>query len=65
MSHGRYLVVSGRRWRVTDPAIPEALRKELVDELMTARRLVRGRTVAPVPELIPRVDATPQSASYR
>lgn len=38
---GRYLIVSGRRWRATDPAIPEALRKELVDELMAARRLVR------------------------
>ncbi|WP_155371015.1 DUF3253 domain-containing protein [Catellatospora vulcania] len=39
---GRYLIVSGRRWRTTDPAIPETLRQELVDELMTARRLVRS-----------------------
>ncbi|MBU2666007.1 DUF3253 domain-containing protein [Actinoplanes bogorensis] len=38
---GRYIVVSGRRWRATDPAIPEKLRQELVDELMAARRLVR------------------------
>ncbi|MFI1992980.1 DUF3253 domain-containing protein [Actinoplanes sp. NPDC020271] len=38
---GRYLIVSGRRWRATDPAIPEPLRQELVDELMAARRLVR------------------------
>jgi hypothetical protein len=38
---GRYLVVSGRRWRATDPAIPEPLRQELVNELMAARSLVR------------------------
>jgi hypothetical protein len=39
---GRYLIVSGRRWRATDPAVPEPLRQELVNELMTARRLVRS-----------------------
>ena len=38
---GRYLVVDGRRWRATDPSIPEDLRVELVAELMAARRLVR------------------------
>lgn len=38
---GRYMVVSGRRWRVSDPAIPESLRQELVAELMAARRDVR------------------------
>jgi hypothetical protein len=38
---GRYLVIDGRRWRATDPAIPEPLRKELVAELMAARRDVR------------------------
>lgn len=38
---GRYVVVDGRRWRATDPRIPEALRAELVAELMDARRRVR------------------------
>lgn len=38
---GRYIVVSGRRWRATDPAIPDRLRQELVAELMAARRDVR------------------------
>ncbi|MBE7325206.1 DUF3253 domain-containing protein [Nocardioides sp. Y6] len=38
---GRHVVVDGRRWRASDPAIPEALRQELVDELMSARRAVR------------------------
>lgn len=37
---GRYIVVAGRRWRASDPGIPDALRQELVDELMDARRAV-------------------------
>lgn len=36
---GRYIVVDGRRWRASDPAIPDALRAELVSELMAARRI--------------------------
>ncbi|NHA70165.1 DUF3253 domain-containing protein [Phycicoccus flavus] len=38
---GHHIVVDGRRWRATDPGIPERLRSELVAELMAARRLVR------------------------
>ncbi|NYG57366.1 hypothetical protein BJ980_000289 [Nocardioides daedukensis] len=38
---GHYLVIDGRRWRASDPGIPDALRQELVDELMAARRAVR------------------------
>lgn len=37
---GRYIVVNGRRWRASDPRLPEARRQELVDELMSARRAV-------------------------
>ncbi|HEX8054403.1 MAG TPA: DUF3253 domain-containing protein [Thermoleophilaceae bacterium] len=37
---GRYILVGGRRWRATDPTIPEDRRQELVDELMAARRAV-------------------------
>lgn len=36
----RHFVVNGRRWRKTDPRIPETLQKELVKELMAARRAV-------------------------
>lgn len=36
----RWIVVDGRRWRASDPSIPPKLRKELVDELMAARRAV-------------------------
>ncbi len=38
---GRFIVVGGRRWRASDPAIPDQLRQQLVDELMAARRAVR------------------------
>jgi hypothetical protein len=40
---GHHVVVDGRRWRATDTSIPEALRSELVKELMRARRLVKDR----------------------
>lgn len=35
---GRWIVVDGRRWRATDPSIPDPFRQELVDGLMAARR---------------------------
>ena len=38
---GRYLVIDGRRWRATDPAIPEDRRDELTRILMAWRRDVR------------------------
>lgn len=38
---GHHIVVDGRRWRATDPSIPEKFRQELVDELMSARRAVK------------------------
>ena len=37
---GRYVVIDGRRWRATDPNLPEARKKELVRELMSARSSV-------------------------
>lgn len=51
-SDGRSIVVDGRRWRATDPDIPEPLRSELVHQLMEARRRVgrakRRRDIAAV-----------------
>ena len=38
---GRYIVVDGRRWRATDPAIPAARRDELQRVLMAWRREVK------------------------
>ena len=38
---GRYVVINGRRWRATDPNIPEARRAELTRILMAWRREVK------------------------
>lgn len=38
---GRFIVINGRRWRATDPAIPEQRRVELTRILMAWRREVR------------------------
>ena len=40
---GHHIVVDGRRWRATDPAIPEPRRDELTKILMAWRREVRRR----------------------
>lgn len=37
---GRYVVINGRRWRATDPEIPESTAAVLRHELMDARRAV-------------------------
>lgn len=37
---GRYLVVRGRLWRTSNPALAEDVRAQLVHELMAARRAV-------------------------
>ena len=37
---GRYFVVRGRLWRLSNPALPAATRETLVGELMAARRAV-------------------------
>lgn len=39
---GRYLVVRGRLWRASNPALPEDLRQALVERLMDARCAVRA-----------------------
>jgi hypothetical protein len=50
---GHYVVIEGRRWRATDPSIPEERRTELVRILMAWRREVR------------RVKGTAQEAAAR
>jgi len=35
---GRYVVIRGRRWRASDPNLPESAREDLVGHLMSARR---------------------------
>lgn len=48
---GHHVVIDGRKWRATDPSIPEERRKALVSELMSARSAVghakrRGDAIA-------------------
>ncbi len=37
---GHHVIIDGRRWRATDPHLPEQRRQELVRELMSARSSV-------------------------
>jgi hypothetical protein len=39
---GRYFVVRGRLWRMSNPALPAELQEVLVKRLMDARRALRG-----------------------
>jgi hypothetical protein len=39
---GRYFVVGGKLWRMSDPEIDSVRRAALVHELMDARRAVKG-----------------------
>lgn len=63
----RFLTVDGRRWRRSDPSIPEALRKELVAELMDARRAVKAGAgdEAAVAAARARVDAAKRALGER
>jgi hypothetical protein len=44
---GHYVVIKGRRWRATDPSIPDKRRDELVHILMAWRREVRNTKGTP------------------
>ena len=37
---GHHVIIDGRKWRATNPNLPEAERQKLVNELMSARRAV-------------------------
>lgn len=43
---GRYFVVRGRLWRMSNPALSEDRREALVKHLMDARRAMRGQPSA-------------------
>ena len=44
---GRYMVVRGHLWRLSNPGIPAEQRATLVQELMDARRALRKSNVNP------------------
>ena len=43
---GHYVIIDGRKWRATNPNLPEAVRQKWVNELMSARRAVGAATKA-------------------
>ncbi|MEV5044602.1 hypothetical protein AB0N20_07960 [Streptomyces griseoincarnatus] len=43
---GHHVVIRGRKWRATDPSIPEETAARLRRLLMSARRAVRSATTA-------------------
>ncbi|CAL9334828.1 hypothetical protein AB0K98_18925 [Streptomyces werraensis] len=43
---GHHVVIRGRKWRATDPSVPEEAAARLRRHLMSARRAVRSATAA-------------------
>lgn len=66
---GRYFVVAGRLWRMSNPDLAPEVRQELVDKLMNARRQVGAARKAgdPVAERSARaaVDETKRALGER
>jgi hypothetical protein len=58
---GRYFVVRGRLWRMSNPALSEEARERLVRDLMAARRAVRAKE----PDARARVDAAKRALGER
>ena len=64
---GRYFVVRGRLWRLSNPSLDPAVRETLVAELMSARRAVRDAKGDPAAtkEARARVDAAKRALGER
>ena len=64
---GRYFVVRGRLWRMTNPALDPATREALVKDLMSARRAVRDSKDDPdaLRDARARVDAAKRALGER
>lgn len=62
---GRYLIVNGRRWRATDPELPEELREALQSALGRARSGVRRASDAELPAVRRRVQLAKEGLGER
>ncbi len=64
---GRYFVVRGRLWRMSDPSLDRAQREAFVRELMSARRAVRDAKDDPeaMRQARARVDAAKRALGER
>jgi len=61
----RYLVVRERLWRASNPNLADALRQDLVDELMSARRAVGAGQRAQDPEAVAAARRRVDAAKHR
>ena len=59
---GRYVIINGRKWRATDPLIPEDVAARLRSELMSARRAVAAGHRADDPDAVQAARDRVQSA---
>ena len=64
-SDGRYFVVRGRLWRMTDPGLAQAHRNALVKQLMGARRDMQSLSQECRASARRRVDAAKRSLGER
>lgn len=55
---GRYFVVRGRLWRLSNPELAEDVRQELVRELMQARSALRGSDPTARPAIRAKINQT-------
>lgn len=62
---GRWIVVEGRRWRATDPELPEDLRRDLQSALGRARSAVRTADDADRPAVRRRVQLAKEGLGER
>jgi alkylation response protein AidB-like acyl-CoA dehydrogenase len=63
---GRYLVVRGRLWRLSNPKLQQARRAELVSELMAARAALRRAADADLRgQVRARIDAAKKALGER
>lgn len=62
---GRYILVRGRLWRASNPALPESKRQSLIKGLMAARRRVRSDDPAVVSRARMAIDAAKRELGER
>lgn len=62
---GRYFVVRGRLWRLSNPKLDPARRETLVGRLMTARRALRSAVADDRPAIRARIDKAKRALGER
>jgi hypothetical protein len=62
---GRYFVVRGRLWRLSNPELGEEERERLIKALMRARSSLRGAKAADRPKVRARIDKAKRALGER